>query len=136
VVHHQPLVLLDGAHNVAGAHSLRASLAEELPDAPRTLVVGLLREKDPVEMLDALGASEAIRIICCRPPSARARDPHDLAAAALELGLAPDQVEVVEAVGDAVEHALEVTAPDEQVIVAGSLYVVGAARSAIRGLGR
>ena len=52
----QPLVLLDGAHNVAGAEALRAALAEEFAPAPRTLVVGLLREKDPIEMLTALGA--------------------------------------------------------------------------------
>ena len=53
---HQPLVLLDGAHNVAGAEALRVALAEEFPAGPRTFVVGLLREKDPAEMLDALGA--------------------------------------------------------------------------------
>ena len=38
------LVLLDGAHNVAGAASLVTALREEFPAAPRTLVVGLLRE--------------------------------------------------------------------------------------------
>jgi len=132
VVHHQPLVLLDGAHNVAGAHALRAALAQEFPDAPRTLVVGLLREKDPTEMLDALGTAHAARLVCCRPPSPRARNPEDLAAAALEIGLEREQVDVVDAVGDAVEQAVASTSPDEQVIVAGSLYVVGAARSAIR----
>ena len=52
---HQPLVLLDGVKNVAGAHALRAALAEEFADSPRTLVVGLMREKEPHEMLDALG---------------------------------------------------------------------------------
>ena len=51
IVGRHPLVLLDGAHNVAGAEALRAALAEEFAPAPRTLVVGLLRERDPVEML-------------------------------------------------------------------------------------
>src|SRR5262249_8840271 len=37
VVRRHPLVLLDGAHNVAGAHALRAALAEEFAPAPRTL---------------------------------------------------------------------------------------------------
>ena len=40
-------LLLDGAHNVAGAHALREALAEEFPAAARTLVVGLLQPKDP-----------------------------------------------------------------------------------------
>jgi folylpolyglutamate synthase/dihydropteroate synthase len=39
-----------------------------------------------------------------------------------------DRVEIVDEVDEAVEHALEVTPPDGQVVVAGSLYVVGAAR--------
>ena len=56
VVRRAPLVVLDGAHNVAGAEALRRSLDEEFGAVEaRTLVVGFLREKDPVEMLAALG---------------------------------------------------------------------------------
>jgi dihydrofolate synthase/folylpolyglutamate synthase len=128
VVRHEPLVVLDGAHNVAGANALRAALAEEFLPAPRTLVVGLLREKEPLEMLEALGAAEAARVVCCRPPTSRGLDPARLADAAVELGLPSEAVDVVEAVDEAVEHALEVTPPEGQVVVAGSLYVVGAAR--------
>ena len=132
VLGHQPLVLLDGAHNVAGAHTLRSALDDEFPSAPRTFVVGLLREKDAGEMLEALGASNAARIICCRPPSPRAQAPEDLAAAAIDLGVDPDRVETVDGVADALERAREVTEADEQIVVTGTLYVVGAARAALR----
>ena len=84
---HQPLVLLDGVKNVAGAHALRAALAEEFADSPRTLVVGLMREKEPHEMLDALGAVDAARIVCCRPDSPRGLDPEAVADAAYDLGV-------------------------------------------------
>jgi dihydrofolate synthase / folylpolyglutamate synthase len=131
VVQHQPLVLLDGAHNVAGAQALRAALAEEFPRAPRTLVVGLLREKEPHEMLAALDARHAARLICCRPPSPRALDPAEVAAAAVDLGVSAERVETFASVDDAVAHALEVTGADQQVIVTGSLYTVGAARHAL-----
>ncbi len=131
VVGHQPLVLLDGAHNVAGAQSLAAALAEAFVPSPRIMVVGLLREKDPAEMLAAFDVTAAVRLICCRAPSPRAHDPADLAAAAVELGMDPDQVEVVEEVAGAVERALEVAEPDQQVIVTGTLYVVGAARAVL-----
>jgi dihydrofolate synthase/folylpolyglutamate synthase len=130
VVGTQPLVLLDGAHNVAGADALAAALAEGFPPTPRTLVVGLLREKDPAEMLAALGAAHVARLICCRPPSPRAREPDDLADAARALGLAEEQIHVVDGVDEALDLAREITGPDEQIIVTGSLYVVGAARSA------
>lgn len=128
VVGHQPLVVLDGAHNVAGAEALARAMAEEFAAAPRTYVVGLLREKDPAEMLAALGVGGAERLVCCAPPSTRARDPEELAAAARALGLDPGRVEVVHDVDDAIERARAVTGPDGQILVTGSLYVVGAAR--------
>lgn len=131
VVAHQPLVLLDGAHNVAGAHALRAALDEEFPPSPRTLVVGLLREKEPHEMLEALGVSDAARVVCCSPPNPRALDASAVAGAAVDLGVPIDRVEVIDDVTDAVAYARDVTPPDAQVVVAGTLYVVGAARHAL-----
>jgi dihydrofolate synthase/folylpolyglutamate synthase len=133
VVGNQPLVLLDGAHNVAGAHALAAALAEEFPPGPRTLVVGLLREKDPGEMLGALGVEQYDHVVCCRPPSARALDPDQVADAALAAGVDPGRVTVIEPVADAVAHAQALAGEAGQVVVTGSLYVVGAARSAFHG---
>jgi len=126
-VGHQPLVLLDGAHNVAGARALRAALAEEFPDAHETLVVGLLREKEPHEMLDALDADRAAHVIACRPPSARALDPELVASAARDLGA--KSVEVIDAVVDALDRARMITLDDGRIVVTGSLYVVGLARA-------
>jgi dihydrofolate synthase/folylpolyglutamate synthase len=130
VVGHAPLLLLDGAHNVAGAHALRDALAEAFPASARTLVVGLLREKDPPEMLEALGVADAAHVIVCEAPSPRAHDPEVVAAAAHRLGPPADRVEIVSDVGAAVDRALTVTPADGQVVVTGSLYTVGAARAA------
>jgi len=131
VVGHQPLVLLDGAHNVAGAEALRAALAEEFPTTCRTLVVGLLQEKDPVGMLEALGAASAARVVVCSPPTPRAFEPGVLAGAALKVGVAPAHLEVAANVAEAIARALAVTPPDGQVVVTGSLYLVGEARRAL-----
>jgi dihydrofolate synthase/folylpolyglutamate synthase len=131
VVRHQPLVLLDGAHNVAGAEALRAAVAEEFPTTSRTLVVGLLQEKDPVGMLEALGAASAARVVVCSPRTPRAFDPGVLARAALKVGVAPTHLEVASNVAEALARALAVTPPDGQVVVTGSLYLVGEARSAL-----
>jgi dihydrofolate synthase/folylpolyglutamate synthase len=131
VVGHQPLVLLDGAHNVAGAEALRAAVAEEFPTTSRTLVVGLLQEKDPVGMLEALGAASTARVVVCSPRTPRAFDPGVLARAALKVGVAPTRLEVATNVAQALARALAVTPPDGQVLVTGSLYLVGEARSAL-----
>lgn len=131
VVGRQPLLLLDGAHNVAGAHALLGALEEEFASGPRTLVVGLLREKEPHEMLEALGLALCERIVCTRAPSPRSLDPMLVANAAMDLGFDQDRIDVTDSVPDAVARALEVTSAHGQVIVTGSLYTVGAARSVL-----
>src|SRR5439155_7737620 len=96
VVGHDPLVLIDGTKNVAGARAVHAALDEEFPSTCRTWVIGLLRQKDAYEMLDALGVAAADRVVCCRPEIPRARDPEDVAEAARAIGVAPDRVEVID----------------------------------------
>ena len=125
----QPLVVLDGAHNVAGMRALRDALDEELGPMPRTLVVGLLREKDPAEMLAAFGLDGTRRLVLCRPPSPRAHDPETIARAAESMGFDSEAIDVVDDVRSAVGTAVLETPEDGQLVIMGSLYVVGEARS-------
>jgi dihydrofolate synthase / folylpolyglutamate synthase len=129
VIDRNPLVVLDGAHNLDGAESLVASLAEEFGEAERTLVVGLLQEKDPHDMLRALDLRGAARLVVCRAPSPRGRDPEEVARAAIDLGFDEDQIDVCETVREAIGAAVLSTPDDGQIVVTGTLYVVGAARS-------
>ncbi|MGZ6999780.1 MAG: bifunctional folylpolyglutamate synthase/dihydrofolate synthase [Acidimicrobiia bacterium] len=132
VVGTQPLILLDGAHNTAGAAALRRALAEEFAPRPRTFVVGLLRDKDATEMLDALDVAAAERLVCTRPPTPRALDPNELAEAALALGVDEARIDVLPDVDRAVSRAQDVTVAEGQIVVTGSLYLVGAARARLR----
>ena len=90
--------------------------------ARRVLVVGMLRGKDPSDMLRALEANKARLVIACPPPSPRAMPPEDVAAAAAGLGC---PTEVTTSVADAVALARDVAGPDDLILVTGSLYVVG-----------
>lgn len=82
-------------------------------------------------MLEALGATRADLVVACRPPSPRALDPELVAAAAHNLGVPSAAVETVDLVPEAVARALAHTPESGQVVVTGSLYTVGAARSAL-----
>ena len=130
VVGRKPVVVLDGAHNPAGARALAAALDEAFETSSRVLVVGLLRGRDPREMLVALDAARARLVVACPPPSPRALPPEELTAAARDLGIA---AEVAGSVADAVARARKLAEPSEMVLITGSLYVVGTARAAIRG---
>jgi len=132
IMHRNPLVILDGAHNPDGARAAAATLHDEFDIAGRiVLVVGLLRGRDPLEMLRALGADQADVVIACTPDSPRAMGADELAAAARGI---PVMAEVVSNVGEAVGRALAVATEDDAVFVTGSLYVAGAARAALRSL--
>ena len=128
VVARHPLVILDGAHNVAGAMSLRAALEDDFIPAPRTMILGLLREKDPREMLEALGLDDVQLLVLCAPPSPRALDPQEIVAVAVAMGFPEDRIEVANSITEAIGFAILETPDDGQVIVTGSLYLVGAAR--------
>jgi folylpolyglutamate synthase/dihydropteroate synthase len=54
-----------------------------------------------------------------------------VATAAEDLGLDHEQIDVVDTVPAAIARAREITPPDGQVVVTGSLYTVGAARSVL-----
>jgi dihydrofolate synthase/folylpolyglutamate synthase len=131
VVSHQPLVVLDGAHNPAGAAAAAEAVAEAFGGAAgRVLVVGLLQGKDPLEMLEAMEARGARALVACPAPSPRTLPPDDVAAAARTLGV---DSETAGSVPEALARALAIASPNDLVLVSGSLYVVGAARAALAG---
>lgn len=128
VVDREPTIILDGAHNPDGAAAAHRTLTEEFARLGSwVLVVGMLRGKDPIEMLTALGAADFDAVICTEPDWSRALPSDELAVAAKALGIT---AEVVRNPVEALNRARAVTAADDLILVAGSLYVVGEIRSA------
>jgi len=134
VVRRSPLVVLDGAHNPDGAAAAASTFENDFVVAGRRiLVVGMLGPRPVADVLAALGAARADVVIACAPVSPRAVPAHEVAAAAtVGDGEAP-VVEVVADVGRAVDRALALADVNDAVLVTGSLYVVGAARTHLRG---
>jgi dihydrofolate synthase/folylpolyglutamate synthase len=131
VVGRRPLILLDGAHNVAGARVAGETLAEDFAGAERIVIVmGCLRGRDPAELLAQLADQRTVRVIGCPAPSPRGMDAEEVVAAAEALDM---QASAAPSIAEAIEEAIEIAAPEDLVLVTGSLYVVGAARSIIRG---
>jgi dihydrofolate synthase/folylpolyglutamate synthase len=127
IAHRDPTVVLDAAHNLEGARRCAETLREEFTLAGTLIyVVGFLSGREPEEMLDALEARDAGFLIACTPESPRAIPAPQVAAAADRLGIV---AEATMSVPDAVERALSLAGPDDLVLVTGSLYVVGPART-------
>jgi dihydrofolate synthase/folylpolyglutamate synthase len=127
VLGRRPLLLVDGAHNAAGMAALGAALTEEFAvDGTAVAVVGMLSGRDPSAMLEPLVAAGVRDIVVCEPNTPRAMPVAAVAEAGRALGFVvyeePD-------VRDAVRTARGMVDADGLVVVAGSLYVVGAARA-------
>lgn len=133
VLGHQPLVIVDGAHNPAGADRCAEVYFEDFdPVGRHILVVGCLREKDPAEMLSAFRADEFDLVYCTTPPSPRALGSAEVAAAARSIGC--DDVLDVPDLERACAAAVREAGADDAVLVTGSLYVVGGARPVLHRL--
>ncbi|CAN5911256.1 folylpolyglutamate synthase/dihydrofolate synthase family protein [soil metagenome] len=130
VAQREPTVILDAAHNLDGASACATTLREEFTLAGTVIIVaGFLDGRDPAQMLRALGASDAGFLIACTPDSPRAIPAPEVAAAADGLGIVAEAVSSVPA---ALHRALGLASPDDLVLVTGSLYVVGPARTVLR----
>lgn len=129
IAQREPTVVLDAAHNIDGARACAATLAEEFTLAGTVIVVaGFLGGRDPAEMLEALGATDAGFLIACTPDSPRAVPAPVLAGVASSLGIVAEAVSSVE---QAVERARGLASPDDLILITGSLYVVGPARTVL-----
>jgi dihydrofolate synthase/folylpolyglutamate synthase len=127
VVARGPLVVLDGAHNVAGASALAATVREEFPtDGAAVAVVGMLHGRDPSAILQELAGAGIGTVVACTAPSPRALPPAEIAEAARAIGM---HALAAESVDEAVTLALARVAEDGLLLVTGSLYVVTDARA-------
>jgi dihydrofolate synthase / folylpolyglutamate synthase len=113
-------ILLDAAHNPAGARALASYLREAAPDGA-TLVFGAMRDKAVRDMLSTL-APAAKEIVVTTAPSPRALTAAELAELADGLGLG------AQAVGDPIEAVTRACERGRLVVVAGSIFLIGPVR--------
>ncbi|HXK12497.1 MAG TPA: folylpolyglutamate synthase/dihydrofolate synthase family protein [Vicinamibacteria bacterium] len=120
-----PPLLLDGAHNPAGARALAAHLAD---GPPFVLVFGAMADKDVAGLARALFPLAAA-VVLTRPRVARAATPSDLARRAGRLGSRADLEPSVARALALARGLARARGPGTVVVVAGSLYLVGAVKA-------
>ncbi|MGH8909148.1 MAG: bifunctional folylpolyglutamate synthase/dihydrofolate synthase [Egibacteraceae bacterium] len=120
-------VILDGAHNPAGARALADTLLSEFVFRNRIAVLGVLADKD-IDAIAAEVVSFAEHVVVTQPPSSRTATLDRLEKAVRDAG---GSVEAARDVTEAIGLASGLAATEDAVIVTGSLYLVGAARDAL-----
>jgi len=114
-------ILLDGAHNIAGAHTLADALHQYFSGAKPTLILGILQDKD-WEAICHILAPLASRILLVPVPSERTANPAELFSACQRANPA-----ISVHPRASLAAALSETASDPFVLMTGSLYLVGEA---------
>ena len=123
-----PEMVIDVAHNPAGAWALRSALSERYEDRHLIFVFGAMRDKAIAEMTEILFPL-ADRVIATRPQNPRAASPEEVQQAAVRTGV---EVEAVEDVQQAMQRARDLAGPGTVIVVTGSIYLVG---EVMQGLG-
>jgi dihydrofolate synthase / folylpolyglutamate synthase len=124
-----PEIVLDVAHNPAGAWALRSALSERYGDRPLLFVFGAMRDKAISEMTEILFPL-AERVIATRAENPRSASPEEIQQAGARTGA---EIELAGDAASALEQARKWAGarPKAVIVVTGSIYLVGEAMQAL-----
>jgi dihydrofolate synthase/folylpolyglutamate synthase len=118
-----PEIVLDVAHNPAGAWALRSALSERYENRSLVFVFGAMADKAISEMAEIL-FPQADRVVATRAGNPRSALPEQIVHAAERTRC---EIETAADVASALAMARTLTGPGAVVVVTGSIYVVGEA---------
>lgn len=132
-----PNIVIDGAHNDAGAEALAKTMKECYPEAKTLIVTGMVERKETVKVMKHFLEIGSGFFITKPDYEDRAMATGELEKclreAAEESGRELNIVGSNESVYDSVNDALKTGEDYDVVLFAGSLYLIGAVRSVIKG---
>lgn len=124
VISKDPLVIIDGAHNEAGAQALQETMAQHFAGKKILLVAGILADKE-IDSIVKFLTKITDHIIVTEPDNPRKLAAEKLAEHVAGFGVAAEVVSDVEA---AVHRAKELADDYDVILFAGSLYLIGDVR--------
>jgi len=122
-----PDIILDGAHNPAGARAVARYLERFYPQRRLHLIFGAMRDKS-IEEIGGVLFPAAADLIFTAPSNSRAVRPESLKEIAGRGEVSPN-------VAEAIELARRRAEADDVILIAGSLFLAGEARAVFSGCG-
>ena len=119
IVSFEPIILLDGAHNIDGIKSLKKTLKDDFVYERLNLVFGILSDKNVQEMLDII-TPIADTIILTKSHNNRACSPSKLKEMITER-----DVVVMDEISKAIDYAKKISNKQDLICITGSLFTVG-----------
>lgn len=122
IVGFEPLILLDGAHNIDAISFLKTTIEKDFVYKKLILVIGILSDKNILEMLNII-TPIADSIIVTKSHSNRACNPTKL-----KEMIGKKEVIVKDEISDAIDYAKKIANKNDLICITGSLFTVGEAR--------
>lgn len=119
--------IFDGAHNAAGAESFNMTYQELFEDKPKTIVMAILSDKDENGIIREV-VKPKDTVIAVAAPTPRTEIPEQLVENVRQC-VKQVMAQTEESVSDALELALRSTQAGDNIVVCGSLYILGEARA-------
>lgn len=123
-----PLVVLDGAHNLDGITKLKESIERYFKYNKLVLIIGILTDKD-VEMMVESITPMANQVIAITPNSYRGKKSRDLLKIIEKYN---ENCQALEDYEEACNKALSYCNEDDMILICGSLYMIGDMRKIIK----
>lgn len=112
------IFILDGAHNTDGAKAFEETYALWYKNKPKTLVMAILKDKEVDSIIDHI-VKPGDRVITVPAPTPRSSEPSELAQHM------PGKALAASTVSEGLEKAMKETEPNDIIVIAGSLYILG-----------
>lgn len=122
----KPDIIIDGAHTPEGMRLLKSTMKRLYPDKSPILLLGILKDKN-FELLTSIIAPIAKEAVCVMPQGNRALESEELAAEVRRHGV---KAVAADSISEGFEIALKNALPEDVVLAAGSLYMIGPVRRA------
>ncbi|MDO4869061.1 MAG: folylpolyglutamate synthase/dihydrofolate synthase family protein [Bacillota bacterium] len=131
-----PVVVIDGAHNDAGAKAIADTMLENFPDWKTLIVFGMVEKKETEKVIGHF--LEVTRDFIVTQPSyeGRAMSAQTLAeivrAVAADKGVEVNIIDCLDKASDSIDKAASIWRDYDVVLFAGSLYLIGEVRSILK----
>ncbi len=120
-----PHIIIDGAHTPEGMRLLKSNVRRLFPNKDVRLLLGMLKDKDYQDLVSII-APMAKEVVCVAPQSNRALDPQELAHLVQKLGIPASSHDTIE---EGFDYLRTKADPNDLVLAAGSLYMIGPVRA-------
>ena len=121
----EPIILIDGAHNIAGMQMLKKTIKKDFVYDKLILVIGILSDKNVKEMVEIIDPVADI-IIVTKSSNIRASSPKTL-----KEFFKPKTTTIKNSILEAVEYAKKIAKKQDIIVITGSLFTVGEARDVL-----